>query len=60
MIVMFVVAGMSLPIMALLTVVITLEKAVLKGARWFNWLVSAIFIVLGLVIWIFPSSLMVL
>jgi len=60
MIVMFVVAGMSLPIMALLTIMITLEKAVLKGARWFNWLVSAIFIVLGLVVWIFPNYLMVL
>jgi len=55
-----VVAGMSLPIMALLTIMIALEKAVLKGAGWFNWVVSAAFIVLGLVVWIFPNSLMVL
>lgn len=60
MIVMFVVAGMSLPVMALLSIMMTLEKAVVKGARWFNWLVSAIFIILGLVVWIFPNTLMAL
>ena len=60
MIVMFVVAGMSLPAMALLAIMITLEKALLKGARWFNYLISAVFLILGLVVWIFPSSLMIL
>jgi len=60
MLVMFVVAGMSLPAMALLAIMITFEKALLKGARWFNWLISAVFIILGLVVWIFPSSLMIL
>jgi predicted metal-binding membrane protein len=59
MIVMFVVAGMSLPAMALLTIMITLEKALLKGARWFNWLVATIFIVLGFVVWMLPNSLMI-
>ena len=51
-----VIAGMSLPIMARLTIMIALEKAVLKGAGWLNWVV----LVLGLVVWIFPNSLMVL
>jgi predicted metal-binding membrane protein len=60
MLVMFVVAGMSLPAMALLAIMITLEKALLKGARWFNWLISAVFIILGLVVWIFPNSLKIL
>jgi predicted metal-binding membrane protein len=60
MIVMFVVAGMSLPAMALLAITITLEKALLKGARWFTWLVSTVFIVLGLIVWIFPDTLMIL
>jgi predicted metal-binding membrane protein len=60
MLVMFVVAGMSLPAMALLAIMITLEKALLKGARWFNWLTSAVFIILGLIVWIFPNSLMIL
>ncbi len=60
MVVMFVVAGMSLPAMALLAIMITLEKALLKGARWFNSLISAVFIILGLVVWIFPNTLMAL
>jgi len=60
MLVMFVVAGMSLPAMALLAIMITLEKALLKGARWFNWLISAVFIILGLIVWTFPNSLMML
>lgn len=60
MMVMFVVAGMSLPAMALLAIMITLEKALLRGARWFNWLVAAIFILLGIIVWIFPNTLMIL
>lgn len=60
MVVMFVVAGMSLPAMALLAIMITLEKALLKGAKWFTWLVSAVFIVLGLMVWIFPNTLMII
>lgn len=56
MLVILVVAGMSLPAMALLAIMITLEKALLKGARWFNWLTSAIFIILGLIVWILPNS----
>jgi predicted metal-binding membrane protein len=60
MLVMFVVAGMSLPAMALLAIMITLEKALLKGARWFSWLISAVFIILGFVVWIFPNGLMIL
>jgi len=58
MVVMFVVAGMSLPAMALLAIMITLEKALLKGARWFTWLISTVFIILGLLVWIYPNSLM--
>ena len=60
MLMMFVVAGMSLPAMALLAIMITLEKALLKGARWFNWLISAVFIILGLIVWIIPNALMFL
>jgi predicted metal-binding membrane protein len=60
MVVMFVVAGMSLPAMALLAIMITLEKALMKGARWFNWLISAVFIILGLIVWVLPNSLMFL
>lgn len=56
MFVMFVVAGMSLPAMALLAIMITLEKAFLKGAGWFNLLVAAIFIALGLLVWVFPNG----
>jgi len=55
MIVMFVVAGMSLPVMALLAIVIALEKVMLKGARWFLWLTAGGFIVLGLVTLFFPN-----
>jgi predicted metal-binding membrane protein len=60
MLVMFVVVGMSLPAMALLAIMITLEKALLKGAKWFNLLISAVFIVLGLIVWILPHALMII
>jgi site-specific recombinase XerD len=60
MIVMFVVAGMSLPAMALLAIMITLEKALLKGARWFTALISAVFITLGLIALISPDSIMMI
>jgi predicted metal-binding membrane protein len=59
MVVMFVVAGMSLPAMALLATMITLEKALLKGARWFSWFVAAVFMVLGLIVWLFPVTFMI-
>jgi predicted metal-binding membrane protein len=55
MIVMFVVAGMSLPAMAMLAIVIALEKVMLKGARWFSWLTAGGFIALGLVTLFFPN-----
>ena len=60
MFVMLVVAGMSLPAMALLAIMITLEKALLKRTRWFNWLVSAVFIALGLMVWVFPNGLAII
>jgi predicted metal-binding membrane protein len=60
MFVMFVVAGMSLPAMVLLAIMITVEKALLNGARWFNWLIAAVFIILGLLVWIVPSASMIL
>jgi len=59
MMVMFVVAGMSLPAMALLAIMITFEKALLKGARWFNLLISTVFIILGLMVWILPRGLII-
>ncbi len=60
MFVMLVVAGMSLPAMALLAITITLEKALLRGARWFNWFASAVFIALGLMVWAFPNGLAII
>jgi predicted metal-binding membrane protein len=60
MIVMFVVAGMSLSAMALLAIMITLEKALLKGARWFTALISAVFITLSLIALISPDFIMMI
>jgi predicted metal-binding membrane protein len=60
MIVMLSVAAMSIPSMALLAIVITLEKVIVKGAKWFTLLVGAGFIILGIIIWFFPRLLAVL
>lgn len=57
MIVMLAVAGMSIPSMALLAIAITLEKAVLGGAKWFTRFIAAGFIILGIVVWFFPGAL---
>jgi hypothetical protein len=46
--------------MALLAIMIVLEKALLNGARWFSWLTSAVFIILGSLVWILPKTLMIL
>lgn len=58
MIVMLSVAAMSIPSMALLAIVITLEKVIVKGAKWFNWLVGAGFITLGIIIWFLPRLIL--
>jgi predicted metal-binding membrane protein len=57
MLVMLGVAAMSIPSMALLAVVITLEKSIVKGAKWFTRLVAAGFIILGMVLWLFPGPI---
>lgn len=57
MVVMLVVAGMSIPSMAILSIVIAIEKTIVKGAKWFTWLIAAGFIVLGIVVWFFPGPL---
>jgi predicted metal-binding membrane protein len=60
MIVMFVVAGMSLPAMAVLAIVIALEKVLLRGARWFSWLIAGGFISFGLAVLLFPNISMLM
>jgi len=59
MIVMLSVAAMSLPSMALLAIVITLEKVIVKGAKWFTWLVGTGFITLGIAVWFVPELLLI-
>jgi predicted metal-binding membrane protein len=54
MIVMLAVAAMSIPAMALLTIVTNSEKVIVKGATWFTWLIGAGFIMLGVIIWFLP------
>jgi predicted metal-binding membrane protein len=60
MIVMLLVAAMSIPSMALLAIVITLEKVIVKGAKWFTRLVGAGFITLGIITWFLPRLLTIL
>jgi len=60
MIVMLSVAAMSIPSMALLAIVITLEKVIVKGAKWFTRLVGAGFITFGIIIWFIPRLLAVI
>jgi predicted metal-binding membrane protein len=47
MLVMLAVAAMSIPSMVLLASLITVEKAIVRGAMWFKWVSAAIFIALG-------------
>ena len=55
MFVMLGVAAMSILSMAVLTVVVTLEKVIVKGASWFTWLVAVGFVAAGLVFVLVPG-----
>lgn len=57
MLVMFVVAVMSLPFMAILAAVIASEKVIIRGAAWFTNTVAAGFILLGVVALFVPNML---
>ena len=57
MLVMLAVGAMGIPIMAALTGVIALEKVVVRGSVWFTRIVAIGFIVLGLLIGLFPVLL---
>ena len=55
MFVMLGVAAMSIPSMAILAVVVTLEKVVVKGAIWFTRLVAMGFVIAGLIFLLMPG-----
>jgi len=57
MLVMFAVALMSIPFMAVLSVVIALEKVVMHGAVWFTRGIAAALVLLGLAALVFPGVL---
>jgi len=57
MLVMFAVALMSLPFMAILSVVIALEKVVMHGAVWFTRGIAAGLVLLGVASLVFPGVL---
>ena len=58
--VMLVVAGMSLPFMAIFAGVIALEKVIVRGANWFSRTIAAGFILLGITALFAPGLLVVL
>ncbi len=60
MLVMLAVAAMSLPFMAIIAAIITLEKAIIRGAVWFNRLVAFFFIALSIALVFFPNLLMLI
>jgi len=60
MLVMLVVAAMSIPFMAILAGVITLEKVIIRGANWFIWAIAGGFIIVGLLALFIPSVLSLL
>jgi predicted metal-binding membrane protein len=57
MLVMLAVGAMSIPVMAILAGVISLEKVIARGAAWFNRIIAGSFIALGVAVLIFPSIL---
>jgi predicted metal-binding membrane protein len=57
MLVMLGVAAMSLPAMAVLAAVITLEKVIVRGAQWFTWAVTVGFVLLGVALLVAPGPL---
>jgi predicted metal-binding membrane protein len=60
MLVMLAVAVMSLPFMAIVAALVTLEKVVVKGAKWFRWGVAGAFMLLGVVVLLLPGFLALL
>ena len=57
MMVMFAVGAMSIPIMAALAGVIALEKVIVRGSVWFNRTVAIGFVLLGILVGLFPFIL---
>jgi predicted metal-binding membrane protein len=57
MLVMLAVAGMSLPFMAILAGVITLEKVIARGKVWFNRGISISFVTLAVAVLFLPGLL---
>ena len=55
MLVMLGVAAMSIPSMVLLASLITVEKAIVRGAMWFRWISAAVFVALGAAILLVPQ-----
>jgi predicted metal-binding membrane protein len=55
MFVMLAVAAMSIPSMVILTVVVTLEKVVVKGAVWFTRLMALGFVAAGVILLLLPG-----
>ncbi len=60
MLVMLAVAAMSIPVMAILSGVIAVEKVVAKGSIWYNRAVAIGFLFLGVAIWFVPGLLSLL
>ncbi len=56
MLVMFAVGAMSIPIMAVLSGVIAIEKILIRGALWFNRLIAFSFILLGVAVVFSPNN----
>ena len=57
MLVMLAVGAMSIPVMAALAAVIALEKVIVRGSVWFNRFVAIGFVLLGIFVGLFPTTL---
>ena len=57
MLVMLAVGAMSIPVMAILSGIIALEKVVARGSVWFNRVVAIGFIAFGILLWFSPGLL---
>ena len=55
MLVMVGVAAMSIPSMILLATLLTIEKAIARGARLFRWASAALFVALGVALVLSPQ-----
>jgi predicted metal-binding membrane protein len=60
MLVMLAVGAMSIPVMAILSGIIALEKVVARGSKWFNRIVAVGFISFGILLWLVPGLLMII